>query len=67
MKDVMAHNNTIVEIKTENQWLMTQIIEQGERLEELQIYSRVHDIIERNLPEGSYFERASATNRWDAV
>ena len=48
-------------VKADNQRLRAQIQEQGGRLEEMEIYSRAHDLIIRGLPESTYSERATAS------
>ena len=51
----------VLEVKAENERLATWVKEQGERLEELEIYSRAHDLIIKGLPESSYSERATSS------
>lgn len=56
-----AVQNKIAELESDNQRLRDQVMEQGGRLEELEIYSRSHDLVIRGLPESSYSEVATAS------
>lgn len=53
--------NTVARVEAENQLLRSQVEDQAVRLEDLEIYSRSHDIIVRGLPESSSAERATAS------
>lgn len=52
---------TVSEVKEGNLRLRPQIQAQGGRLDELEIYSRAHNLITRGVPESSYSERATAS------
>lgn len=58
---------SLVAITLENTTLKLQVEEQSRRLEDVEIYSRAHDIIIRGLPETSHAERASANADADAL
>ena len=47
--------------------LRAQVVDQGRRLEEMEVYSRAHDIIIRGLPDSSYSEVASSSSNMDVV
>ena len=51
--------NSVTRVEAENTLLRAQVEDQAERLEDLEIYSRAHDIIVRGLPETSHAERAT--------
>ena len=53
--------STVGAVQSENARLKTLVEDQGKRLEEMEIYSRAHDLIIRGLPESTYAERASAS------
>ena len=56
-----AIQNKIAELESDNQRLRDQVMEQGGCLEELEIYSRSHDLVIRGLPESSYSKVATAS------
>ena len=53
---------TVKVVKDDNTRLQAIVIEQGNRLEVLEIYSRAHDLIVRRLPESTYAECATASS-----
>ena len=70
--DELATDNAVLKtslnaMTTESNQLKVLVEEQGRRLEDVEIYSRAHDIIIRGLPEGSHAERASADQNADAL
>lgn len=60
-KKLAEINSVVVNLTLEVSALKAQVDEQGKRLEDVEIYSRAHDLIIRGLPENSYAERSSAS------
>ena len=52
---------TVETVKADNARLRALVDGQGSRLEDMEVYSRAHDLIVRGLPEASYAERATAS------
>ena len=51
---------TLTEVRAENTRLTTQLLDHEARLEEIELYSRSHDLIVRGLPEGGFSETATS-------